>query len=153
MNKNIKKEKIPREIVIANNKKQAEIKNVLTLRDEMVANNIDNKLIQKYINEQYEKINLEYEKKITKYNEKTKINTQTQSQQKKIKDIKKKREKAIEFLLKNKRFLEEQGASKEYIKKYVDKQYQEINEYYNIANIKLNNSESTDLDNLADFID
>ena len=56
MNKNIKKEKIPREIVIANNKKQAEIKNVLTLRDEMVANNIDNKLIQKYINEQYEKI-------------------------------------------------------------------------------------------------
>ncbi len=152
MNKNNnQKEKIPRGIVIANNKKQTAIKNVLILRDEMIANNIDGKLIQKFLDEQYEKINGEYEKRITKHTEKTK----NQAKKKSIQEIKKKREKAVEFLLKNKTFLEEHGASKEYVKKYVEKQYQEINEYYDISNINSDDSDSTDTNanNLADFID
>ena len=64
----------------------------------------------------------------------------------KIKNIKKKRDKAVEFLLKNKTFLEEHGASKEYVKKYVEKQYQDINIFYDITNIK-----PDDLDTDNDF--
>ncbi len=152
MNKNNnQKEKLPRGIVIANNKKQSDINNVLILRDEMLANKIDEKLIKKFLDEQYEKINGEYEKRITKYTEKNK----NQAKKKSIQEVKKKREKAVEFLLKNKAFLEEHGASKEYIKKYVEKQYQEINEYYDISNINFDDSDSTDTNpnDLADFID
>ena len=68
-------------------------------------------------------------------------------------EIKKKREKAVEFLIKNKSFLEEHGASKEYVKKYVEKQYQEINEYYDISNFNSTNSNSEIDNNQVDFID
>ncbi len=152
MNKNNnQKEKLPRGIVIANNKKQTDIKNVLILRDEMIANKIDEKLIKKFLDEQYEKINGEYEKRITKHTE----NTKNQAKKKSIQENKKKREKAVEFLLKNKTFLEEHGASKEYVKKYVEKQYQEINEYYDTSNIHFDDSDSTNTNanDLADFID
>ncbi len=123
-----KTNKPPRSITMAENWKNKEIKHVLELRDEMIANNIDEKLIKKYVDEQYNKINQEYEKKINKYYEK-----QKKSENKNLeKDIKQKREKAIQFLLKNKAFLEEKGASKEYIKKYVDAQYDIINQTYQI---------------------
>ena len=122
------KSKVPRSITMANNWKNKEIKHVLELRDEMLANNIDENLIKKYIDEQYDRINLEYETKIKKYNDK-----QKKLENKNLeKNIKQKREKAIQFLLKNKAFLEENGASKEYIKKYVDIQYNTINLTYNI---------------------
>ncbi len=170
MNKNNnQKEKLPRAIVMANNKKQKQINNILMLRDEMIKNSIDSTLIKKFMDEEYEKINKEYQMKIEKAN--TNLNgksketeTKTNSNKKNnlnpsVKEIKKKREKAVEFLLKNKSFLEEHGASKEYIKKYVEKQYQEINEYYNIENFKTNNANSgSDSDNeynyeQVDFID
>ena len=118
--------KPPRSITMSENWKIKQIKHVLELRDEMIANNIDELLIKKYIDEQYNKINLEYESKINKYLEKQK----NQEDIKMRKDIKQKREKAIQFLLKNKAFLEEKGASKEYIKKYVDTHYKEINQIY-----------------------
>lgn len=165
MNKN-QKEKLPRSIVIANNKKQKEIKNLLSLRDEMIENSIDSTLIKKFVDEQYVKINKEYEDKIiakgvyvpngtTKHNKKHEKNLQNNDVTSKIKNIKKKREKAVEFLLKNKNFLEEHGASKEYVKKYVEKQYQEINEFYDITNIKPDNFDSdNDFSNdNVDFID
>jgi len=148
MNNN-KKEKLPRAIVIANNKKQKQIKTILTLRDEMIKNSIDSTLIKKFMDEEYEKINKEYELKIEAH---TKKNKNTNTNDADTKEIKKKREKAVEFLLKNKSFLEEHGASKEYIKKYVEKQYQEINEYYTTQNFKPNKKQS-DSDNQADFID
>lgn len=164
-NNNNQKEKLPRAIVMANNKKQKQINNVLMLRDEMIKNSIDSVLIKKFMDDEYEKINNEYLKKIekakTNSNGKTK-ETKTESKTKtksnsnpvvSAKDIKKKREKAVEFLLKNKSFLEEHGASKEYIKKYVEKQYQEINEYYNIENFKNSNNDTgsnSDSDNLCD---
>ena len=150
MNKNNKqKDKIPRSIVIANNKKQAEIKNVLILRDEMEKNSIDPKLIKKFLDEQYDSINKKHQERISKFNEKQKSLTDN----KLLKDIKKKKDKAIEFLLKNKAFLEEKGASKEYIKKYVEKQYEEINEYYSIDNFMLINQKNEIDNDLADFID
>ena len=123
-----KTNKIPRSITMANNSKNKEIKHVLELRDEMIANNIDKNLIKKYTNEQYDRINLEYETKIKKYFDKQK-NLENKNLEK---DIKQKRDKAVQFLLKNKAFLEENGASEEYIKKYVDRQYNIINLTYNI---------------------
>jgi len=125
---NCKTNKIPRSITMANNWKNKEIKHVLELRDEMIANNIDNNLINKYIDEQYDIINQEYETKIKKYNDKQKKLKSKNLE----KNAKQKRDKAVQFLLKNKAFLEENGASKEYIKKYVDRQYNTINLTYNI---------------------
>jgi hypothetical protein len=146
MNKNnTQKEKIPRIVTMANNKKQAEIKNILRLRDEMIKNSIDMVLIKNFLDEQYNKINKEYEERINKYNQKQ------NPQNNQIKQIKKKKEKAIEFLLKNKTFLEDHGASKEYVKKYVNNQYREINEYYDITNIK--SIQKKDNNDLVDFID
>lgn len=158
--KNYQKEKLPRPIVIANNKKQAEIKNILTLRDEMNKNNINTILVKKFIDEQYDKINKEYEERIIKYNK----NHEKNPEIKISKEVKKKRGKAVEFLIKNKNFLEEHGASNEYIKKYVEKQYKEINEYYD--NVKLTetvsmnkkiNCKNSDFENIdfenVDFID
>jgi hypothetical protein len=123
-----KTNKTPRSIIMAENWKNKEIKHILELRDEMLANNIDDNLIKKYIDEQYDKINQEYETKIKKYYDK-----QKKLENKSVeKDVKQKRDKAVQFLLKNKNFLEENGASKEYIKKYVDIQYNMINLTYNI---------------------
>jgi hypothetical protein len=123
-----KTNKVPRSITMAENWKNKEIKHILELRDEMLSNNIDDNLIKKYIDQQYDKINQEYETKIKKYYDK-----QKKLENKSVeKDVKQKRDKAIQFLLKNKAFLEENGASKEYIKKYVDRQYNIINLTYNI---------------------
>ena len=133
-NNNNQYNKLPRSIVIANNKKKADIKNILTLRDEMNKNNIDSKLINQFVNEQYDKINKEYEERLKKYNDKKIKNNDNKINNEINNEIKKKRGKAVEFLLKNKTFLEEHGASKDYVKKYVDKQYQEINEYYTNKN-------------------
>jgi len=145
--KNYEKEKLPRAIVLANTKKTADIKKLLGLRDEMTSNNIDPVLIKNFIDEEYDKINKTYENKIRKCNEKQKNNLETKI----TKEVKQKKKKAIEFLIKNKNFLEEHGASKEYIIKYVEKQYTEINEYYNETNFT---KPDFDLDNnLADFID
>lgn len=122
------KEKQPRAITMAENWKKKEIKNILLLRDEMIVNNINDKLIKEYLDEQYNRINKEYDNKIEKYYKKEK-----QKQYKLLnKELKIKREKAIEFLLKNKFFLEEKGANPEYIKKYVDKQYEAINHAYSL---------------------
>ena len=140
--KEITTNKIPRTIVLANNKKQNDIKNILLLRDEMIYHNIDEKLIKEFIDEQYTIINKEYDDKIIKFEKKQ--NTSN----KQLTEIKKKRTKAVDFLLKNKTFMEEHGVSKEYIKKYVDKEYDEINKYYIYNNI------DTDLDlDAINFID
>lgn len=123
-----KKEKKPRALTIAENKRAREIKHVLELKEEMIANKIDEKLIKKYLDEQYNIINQLYEEKIKKYQD-NELKKQTKQMEKVLKV---KREKAIEFLLKNKVYLEEKGYKHEYIKNYVDKQYKEINLIYSI---------------------
>lgn len=106
----------------ANNKKNKKINELLLIRDEMMNNNIDNKIIQKYVNEQYEIINTEYQKNINK-----KIDNQ--------KLMSKKRDDALQFLFKNKSFLEQNNANPEYIKEYVKNQYHDINKTYENDNI------------------
>jgi hypothetical protein len=144
-NINKKHQKQPKSITMAENWKQKEIKQVLTLRDEMISNNIDEKLIKKYLDEQYAKINQQYQEKIKKYMDK-----QKKSEEKNVlKELKNKREKAIEILLKNKNHLEKNGASPEFIKNYMEKQYKDINQMYSINS---NLMENIDLDNI-NFID
>lgn len=135
----VNKKDLPRTIIIANNKKQKAIKNILLMRDEMIKTNTDTNLIQTFVNEQYAIINKEHEERINKYN-KTKTEAKT---------IKLKKAKAIEFILKNKAVLEDNGVNKDYITLYVNKQYEEINEYYS------KNNEENDTVNLEtiNFID
>jgi len=117
-----KTKKNPRVITLANNWKMKEIKIVLSLRDEMIAHNIDSKLIQEYLDEEYDRINTMYEIRIKKYYDKlnnTTTNIKTNN--------KKLREKSIEFLIKNKNFLEEKGYDNTFINNYVTKHYDVIN--------------------------
>jgi hypothetical protein len=134
----VNKKDTPRTIIIANNKKQKAIKNLLLMRDEMIKTNTDNNLIQTFVNEQYAIINKEHEEKINKYN-KSKTDTKT---------IRLKKAKAIEFILKNKAVLEDNGVNKDYITLYVNKQYEEINEFYS----KNNEEDTVNLETI-DFID
>ena len=134
----VNKKDTPRTIIIANNKKQKAIKNLLLMRDEMIKTNTDNNLIQTFVNEQYAIINKEHEERINKYN-KSKTDTKT---------IKLKKAKAIEFILKNKAVLEDNGVNKDYITLYVNKQYEEINEFYS----KNNEEDTVNLETI-DFID
>jgi hypothetical protein len=113
-------------------------KDIWRLGDEMVKTNTDNNLIQIFVNEQYAIINKEYEERINKYN-KSKTDTKT---------IKLKKAKAIEFILKNKAVLEDNGVNKDYITLYVNKQYEEINEFYS----KNNEEDTVNLETI-DFID
>jgi hypothetical protein len=119
-------QKSSRSITKINNWKKNEITHIIKLRDEMLENNIDNNLIKQYIDDQYEQINSEYEKKIK--NIKIKGTND-------IKIIEIKRKKAILCLLKNKDSLEEKGIKSEYITKYLENQYNEINRIYNIDQI------------------
>jgi hypothetical protein len=124
--KEITTTKTSRTIIMANNKKQNNIKNILLLRDEMIYHKIDDKLIKEFLDEQYNIINKEYDEKIKKFEK----NKNVKSNNIQLTEIKKKRTKAVEFLLKNKYFMEEHGVNKESIKRYVNKEYEEINNYY-----------------------
>jgi hypothetical protein len=114
-----------RGVTMADNWKKQEIKNIINLRDEMIENNIDNNLIDKYVNEEYEKINREYNEKIIKVQKKENLNKKHIDK----KMINKKKQ-AIKNLLKDKDILEQRGANPEYIKNYLEKQYTEINKNY-----------------------
>lgn len=116
--------KKPRGIIMADNWKKKEIQIVLSLREEMIQNNIDKNLIESYLNEQYAKIDKEYNQKIQKYNEK---NNESKNI---IKTLESKRKKAIKLLAKNKLNMERLGVKPEEIKKYLDREYEQINNLY-----------------------
>ena len=127
-----KTKKPPRAITMANNWKIKEIKIVLGLRDEMVAHNIDKDLIQEYMDEEYDRINTMYEARINKYNNKNN-NNKIKSNNKRLRD------KAIEFLIKNKNFLEEKGYDSTFINNYVTKHYMVINNKFSSKTENNNN--------------
>jgi hypothetical protein len=110
-------QKNSRIIKIATTKKNNKINELLQLKDTMINNNIDTQIIKKYIDEQYNIINNNYQESINKKRDLKK-------------NINKRREEAIKFLLKNKHFLEQNKANPEYIKEYVKKQYEDINKTY-----------------------
>jgi hypothetical protein len=104
-------------IKIATTKKNNKINELLQIKDTMINNNIDTQIIKKYIDEQYRIIIYNYQESI---NKKRDIK----------KNMNKRREDAIKFLLKNKNFLEQNKANPDYIKEYVKKQYEDINKTY-----------------------
>lgn len=106
-----------RTIKIATNKKNKKITDLLQLKEDMISNKIDNTIIKKIIDEQYKIINQDYEKAINKKVDKAKI-------------IDKKKKEALDFLFKNKIFLELNNASPSYIEEYVKNQYEDINRTY-----------------------
>ena len=113
-------------------KKNKKINELLKMKETMIEQNINDEIIKKYIEEQYEIINNEYNKNINK-----KINP--------VKIMNKRKEKAVEFLIKNKLFLEQNKVKQEYIDLYVNKQYEDINKTYVIKNnIKKDNFDFID---------
>jgi hypothetical protein len=118
--------RVPRTIIIARNRKLKELENLEIIKKEMIDNNLDSELINKYMDEEYEKIDLVYKKKVNDYLSKYKNNEIILTNSEK----KNKRDAAIDFLLKNKTFLEENGVKPEQIKKFVDKEYKIINMKY-----------------------
>lgn len=118
--------RVPRTIIIARNRKLKEMEQLEIIRKEMIDNNLDMELINKYIDEEYEKIDSVYKKKVNDYLSKYKNNEIVLTNS----EIRDKREAAIEFLLKNKAFLEENGVKPEQIKKFVDREYSIINMKY-----------------------
>ena len=114
-------------------KKNKKINELLKMKETMTEQNINDKIIKKYIDEQYEIINNEYMKNINK-----KINPN--------KLMNKRKEKAVEFLIKNKLFLEQNKVKQEYIDLYVKTQYEDINKTYVIQKNNIKNNE-------IDFID
>ncbi len=107
-------------VILADKKKLEDINDMIKIRDLMIENNIEKSKIDNFIKEQYNKINKEYADKIKKYNEKYKK-----------KEQEKNRKESIDFLIKNKNFLEESKVNEDYIKKYVEIQYNRINEKFN----------------------
>ena len=118
--------RVPRTIIIARNRKLKELEQLEIIRKEMIDNNLDMELINKYMDEEYEKIDSVYKKKVNDYLSKYKNNEIILTNS----EMKDKRADAIEFLLKNKAFLEENGVKPEQIKKFVDKEYKFINMKY-----------------------
>lgn len=135
--------KKPRGIVLAENIKNKELKYLFKLRDEMIDNNIDKTLIDKYVTEEYNKINNKYNNKIENYQKKSKNNDD--------KLLEKKKKKDINNLITNKKYMEERGINQDYIDKYTNMKYEEINEYY--LKQKAENNIDTINNNDVEFID
>jgi len=114
-------------------KKNKKINELLKMKESMIEQNISDKIIKKYVDEQYEIINNEYTKNINKKMNPNKL-------------MNKRKEKAVEFLIKNKLFLEQNKVKQEYIDLYVKTQYEDINKTYVIQK---NNIKKDDID----FID
>ena len=112
--------KKPKYVMLADKKKLYDIDDMLKIKTIMIENNISETEINNYIEEQYKKINKDYADKIKTYEKKYKA-----------RELKKERKESIDFLIKNKNFLEEYKVKDEYINRYVEIQYNRINEKFN----------------------
>ena len=106
--------------MLADKKKLNDIDDLMKMKKIMIENKVNEKEIDNYVEEQYIKINKNYTDKIKKYEQKYKA-----------RELKKERKDSIEFLIKNKNFLEEYNVKDEYINRYVEIQYNRINEKFN----------------------
>jgi hypothetical protein len=117
----------PKTINMYNNWKTKEIKKLIQLKEDMIINNIEKKLIDIYMEEEYKKINDIYNMKVDTY-----YKNQEKMKEKKDNTLTKQK-KAINLLIKSKMSLEQFKMNPNYIKMKTDKQYDKI--------INLNNAQ------------
>jgi hypothetical protein len=101
--------------------KDKEIDILLQKRKDMDLMNIGKNIIDEYMEEEYKMINKTYEIKLLE--EPTK------------KTVKKQKDKDLDNIITNKYYLEQKGYNKEYIEKYIEKEYNELERKYNKVKI------------------
>ena len=114
-----------RSIILSKNWKKRQLEELNIIKNEMIKNNVSEDLIQKYIDEEYESIEQKFNEKINKHllnKEKNKDKPKNLKQQQK--------NKSIDFLIKNKAFLEKQGVKPDIINEYVNLEYDKITKMF-----------------------
>ena len=97
--------------------KDKEIDNLIQKKKDMEFNNINKNLIEEYMEEEYKMINKTYEMKLLE--EPSKM------------ILKKQKDKDIDNIIINKYYLIQKGYKTDYIDKYVEREYNEIEKKYN----------------------
>ena len=101
--------------------KDKEIDILLQKRKDMDLMNIGKNIIDEYMEEEYKMINKTYEIKLLEVPTK--------------KTVKKQKDKDLDNIITNKYYLEQKGYNKEYIEKYIEKEYNELERKYNKVKI------------------
>ncbi len=104
-----------RSVKLAKTWKKKQIEELIKNKNEMIEYNIDNKLIDDFINKEKDRINKEYEKRLAKHQT---TNNET------------KKKKEIELLIKDKKYLEKAGLTQKEIDEYIEKSISAINLKY-----------------------
>lgn len=104
----------------ANKWKSKEVDKLLQIQKDMLSSNQTTKLIDEYVEEEYKKINKIYDKKLLEEPSK--------------KTLQKQKDKDIDNILINKYYLIQKGYKTDYIDKYVEREYKEIEKKYNKTN-------------------
>ena len=97
--------------------KNKEIDNLLQIKKDMDLTKINNKIIDEYMEEKYKEINKTYELKLLEEPTKKILNKQ--------------KEKEIDNIIINKYYLIQKGYKTDYINKYIEREYNEIEKKYN----------------------
>jgi len=97
--------------------KNKEIDKLLQIKKDQLSNNINQKLVDTYVEEEYKKINKKYEQKLL--------------EEPSEKVLKKQKDKDIDNIIINKYYLIQKGYKNDYIEKYVEREFNEIEKKYN----------------------
>ena len=97
--------------------KNKEIDKLIQLKKDMELSNIDKKIINEYIEKKYKKINALHDAKLL--------------EEPTNKILNKQKEKDIKNIIINKYYLTQKGYKSDYIEKYIEQQYKEIEKKYN----------------------
>lgn len=101
--------------------KDKEIDNLLQKKKDMELMKLSKNIIEEYMEEEYKVINKTYEMKLLE--EPTK------------KTVKKQKDKDLDNIITNKYYLVQKGYNKEYIDRYIEREYNEIERKYNKVKI------------------
>jgi hypothetical protein len=97
--------------------KNKEIDKLIQLKKDMELSNIDKKIINEYMEKKYKKINALHDAKLL--------------EEPTNKILNKQKDKDIENIIINKYYLTQKGYKSDYIEKYIEQQYKEIEKKYN----------------------
>jgi Na+/phosphate symporter len=114
----------PKGITMANNWKKKELNNLLILKEDMIANDIDINKINQFMDKKYSEIDAKYQKRIAKYNKKLDDKNETKKNKKQIKNI-----------INNVIILEQNGIDTSYVKNYLNKEIKEIKDKESVEKV------------------